>query len=65
MNPEKIEAIINMSEARAIRDIQRLKKRLATLSCFLARSTERSLPFFKVLRGAIEAKDKEKRKLIT
>jgi len=43
VNPEKIEAIINMSEPRTIHEIQWL----AALSRFLTRSAEKSLSFFK------------------
>lgn len=32
--------------------MQRLNGRVAALACFIARSAERSLPFFRALRGA-------------
>ena len=51
-NPTKIQAIINMSPPQSTRDVQRLTGRLATLNRFISRSTERSLPFLKTLRGA-------------
>jgi len=65
VNLEKIEVIINMSKPRTISVIQRLNGRIAALTCFLVRPVEKSLPFFKVLRGATEEEGKEKRKLIT
>jgi hypothetical protein len=51
-NPTKIQAIINMSPPQSTRDVQHLTGRLATLNRFISKSTERSLPFLKTLRGA-------------
>jgi hypothetical protein len=41
-----------MSPPQSTRDVQHLTGRLATLNRFISRSTERSLPFLKTLRGA-------------
>jgi hypothetical protein len=51
-NPTKIQAIINMTPPQSTRDVQRLTGRLAVLNRFISKSTERSLPFLKTLRGA-------------
>jgi hypothetical protein len=51
-NPTKIQAIINMTPPQSARDVQRLTGRLAALNRFISKSTERSLPFLKMLRGA-------------
>lgn len=51
-NPKKIRAIQEMEPPKNKREVQRLAGRLAALSRFISRSTERSLSFFKVLRGA-------------
>jgi ribonuclease HI len=51
-NPTKIQAIINMTPPQSTRDVQRLTGRLAALNKFISKSTERSLPFLKALRGA-------------
>jgi hypothetical protein len=51
-NPTKIQAIINMMPPQSARDVQRLTGRLAALNKFISKSTERSLPFLKTLRGA-------------
>ncbi|XP_020700645.1 uncharacterized protein LOC110112683 [Dendrobium catenatum] len=51
-NPEKIQALRDMVPPRNIKDVQRLNGRIAALSRFLARSGDRYLPFFKILRGA-------------
>ena len=40
-----------MAPPTNVREVQRLTGRLAALSRFIARSAERSLPFFKALRG--------------
>ncbi|CAH9051511.1 unnamed protein product [Cuscuta europaea] len=52
INPEKIQAIINMERPRNVKEVQRLMGRLAALSCFLSKSAERSLPFFQIMRKA-------------
>ncbi|XP_074378505.1 putative mitochondrial protein AtMg00860 [Apium graveolens] len=52
VNPEKIEAVINMEAPKYIRDIQKLTGRLAALRRFISRSAEKALPFFVVLKGS-------------
>jgi hypothetical protein len=49
-NPEKIKAIEVMRPPTRIKDIQKLTRSLATLSCFISRLAKRALPFFKLLR---------------
>nr|GEX42500.1 retrovirus-related Pol polyprotein from transposon opus [Tanacetum cinerariifolium] len=49
-NPEKVQAIINMASPRTLREVQALNGKLAALGRFLAKSTERSLAFFKTLK---------------
>jgi hypothetical protein len=51
-NPTKIQAIMDMAPPQSTKDIQRLIGRLAALNRFISKSTERSLPFLKMLRGA-------------
>ncbi|XP_020592205.1 uncharacterized protein LOC110032761 [Phalaenopsis equestris] len=51
-NPEKIKALKEMVPPRNIKEVQRLNARIAALSRFLARSGDKYLPFFKILRGA-------------
>jgi hypothetical protein len=48
-NPKKIEAIRNMRTPQTKRVIQKITGRIAALGPFIARSAERSLPFFKLL----------------
>ena len=49
-NPEKIRALIDMKSPMKIRDVQSLTRRIAALNWFIARATDRSLPFFKALK---------------
>ncbi|KAK4407886.1 hypothetical protein Sango_0369600 [Sesamum angolense] len=51
-NPLKIIAILGMKAPTNINEVQRLIGRIATLSRFLSKAAEKSLPFFKVLRKA-------------
>lgn len=60
-NPDKIQAIINMKSPTTLHDIQKLNSHLATLSRFLARGAENSLPFTKLLRGVSWAKEMTKK----
>lgn len=49
-NPKKIRALQNMKTPQNTREVQRLVGRIITLSYFISRSADRSLPFLKVLR---------------
>jgi ribonuclease HI len=50
-NPDKIRAIREMEEPKTKKGIQKLNGRVAALNRFISRSAERSLPFFKALKG--------------
>jgi hypothetical protein len=50
-DPDKINTIVHMKPLRSKKEVQRLTGRIATLNQFMAKIAERSLPFFKVLRG--------------
>jgi hypothetical protein len=50
-NPDKTKAIISVVEPTTNKEVQRLTGRIAALNRFISKSTERSLPFFKALRG--------------
>ena len=41
-----------MTSPKSVKDVQRLTGRLAALSRFISRATDRHLPFFKILKGA-------------
>ncbi|KAL0401756.1 UNVERIFIED_CONTAM: hypothetical protein Slati_4205500 [Sesamum latifolium] len=49
-NPLKIKAILDMKAPACVNEVQRLTGRIAALSRFISKSTEKSLPFFKTLR---------------
>jgi hypothetical protein len=51
-NPVKIEAIRRMQPPTTKSGVQKLTGRLASLNRFISRSAEKSLPFFKVLKGS-------------
>jgi len=50
-NPEKTKAIISMVEPSTKKEVQKLTGRIAALNRFISKSAERSLLFFKALRG--------------
>ena len=49
-NLEKIRTILELSPLKTIKELQSLAKKVAALSYFVLRSTERCLSFFKTLR---------------
>jgi hypothetical protein len=49
-NPEKIRAVLEMQAPRTTKQLQQLTGRIATLNRFISRSTDKCLPFFKILR---------------
>ncbi|GJX72980.1 reverse transcriptase domain-containing protein [Tanacetum coccineum] len=50
-NPSKVKAVTDLDQPRTLKDIQSLNGKLAALSRFLSNGAERSLAFFKVLKG--------------
>ncbi|KAM1889257.1 hypothetical protein ACFX13_047270 [Malus domestica] len=51
-NPEKIKAIIDMKEPVTSKDIQSLTGKVAALTRFISKATDRCAPFFKALKGS-------------
>jgi len=49
-NPEKVKAVLEMEAPRTTKQLQRLTGRIAALNRFISRSTDKCLPFFKILR---------------
>ncbi|KAL0290855.1 UNVERIFIED_CONTAM: Pro-Pol polyprotein [Sesamum radiatum] len=47
VNPEKINAILEMKPPRNIREVQRLTGHLAALNRFISRSSDKGLPFLR------------------
>ena len=50
-NPEKTKAIISMVEPSIKKEVQKLIGRISALNRFISKLAERSLPFFRALRG--------------
>ncbi|KAI5311704.1 hypothetical protein L3X38_040877 [Prunus dulcis] len=50
-NPEKIQAILDMTIPKTVKDIQSLTGRVAALTRFISKATDRCAPFFKTLKG--------------
>ena len=49
--PKQIAALIDTLPPRSIREVQRLTGKIAALNRFISRSTDRYLPFYKLLKG--------------
>ncbi|GJX25804.1 reverse transcriptase domain-containing protein [Tanacetum coccineum] len=56
-NPSKVKAATDLDQPRTLNDIQSLNGKLATISRFLSKGAERSLAFFKVLKGCKDKKN--------
>jgi hypothetical protein len=53
-NPEKIQAVLEMQSPTTTKQLQQLTGRLVALNWFISRSTDKCLPFFKIMRKAFE-----------
>ena len=51
-NPKKVQAIINMTSPRIIKEVQKLTGRIAALNRFVSRAMDKCLPFFNTLKQA-------------
>ncbi|CAL8174804.1 unnamed protein product [Prunus armeniaca] len=51
-NPEKIQAILDMTIPKTVKDIQSLTGRVPALTRFISKATDRCTPFFKALKGS-------------
>ncbi|GKD26090.1 reverse transcriptase domain-containing protein [Tanacetum coccineum] len=49
--PSKLKAVTDLEPPRTLKDVQSLNGKLAALSRFLSKGTEKSLPFFKTLKN--------------
>ncbi|KAG7564974.1 Reverse transcriptase domain [Arabidopsis suecica] len=50
-NPNQINAFLNMPSPKNFKEVQRLTGRIAALNRFISRSTDKSLPFYQILKG--------------
>nr|GEV97238.1 reverse transcriptase domain-containing protein [Tanacetum cinerariifolium] len=55
--PDKTEAVLQLSSLRAIKEVQSLNGKLASLNRFLSKSAKKSLPLFKTLKKCIKKSD--------
>uniref|UniRef100_A0A2N9I9Y3 Uncharacterized protein n=1 Tax=Fagus sylvatica TaxID=28930 RepID=A0A2N9I9Y3_FAGSY len=53
-NPDKIKAILEMSPPTTVKKVQSLTGKATALNRFVSRSTDKCLPFFKILRKAFQ-----------
>ena len=53
-NPDKIKAVLDMPSPSDIKEVQRLTGRIATLSRFVSRASDKCQPFFQVLKKAFQ-----------
>ena len=53
-NPDKIKAVLDMLLPSNIKEVQRLIGRIATLSCFMSKASDKCQPFFQVLIKAFQ-----------
>ena len=54
VNPDKIEAILNMEPPKNIKEVQSLTRQVVALNRYVSKATDKCLPFFKVLKKAFE-----------
>nr|GFA94932.1 reverse transcriptase domain-containing protein [Tanacetum cinerariifolium] len=55
--PDKVEAVLDLSSPKCLKDVQKLNGKLASLNRFLSKSAEKSLPFFKTLKKCKKKSD--------
>ena len=53
-NPDKIKVVLDMPSPSGIKEVQRLTGRIAALSRFVSRASEKCQPFFQVLKKAFQ-----------
>ena len=53
-NPDKIKAVLDMSPLSNIKEVQRLTGRVAVLSRFVSKASDKCQPFFQVLKKAFQ-----------
>ncbi|GJY10148.1 reverse transcriptase domain-containing protein [Tanacetum coccineum] len=55
--PDKVDVVLSLPSPRCLKDVQKLNGKLASLNRFLAKSAEKSLPFFKTLKKCTKKSD--------
>ena len=51
-NSEKVQAILDMTSPKTVKEVQKLTGRIVTLNRFIFKATDKCLPFFKTLKQA-------------
>ena len=51
-NLEKVQAILDMTSPKTVKEVQKLTGRIVTLNWFVSKATDKCLPFFKTLKQA-------------
>ena len=57
VNPEKVRAIIELGPPRTVKEVRSLNGKIAALNRFVSKSTDKCLPFFRILRKSFEWTD--------
>ncbi|GJY59558.1 reverse transcriptase domain-containing protein [Tanacetum coccineum] len=55
--PDKVDAVLSLQSPKCLKDVQKLNGKLTSLNRFLAKSVEKSLPFFKTLKKCTKKSD--------
>ncbi|GJT64210.1 reverse transcriptase domain-containing protein [Tanacetum coccineum] len=55
--PDKVDVVLSLPSLKCLKDVQKLNRKLASLNRFLAKSAEKSLPFFKTLKKCTKKSD--------
>ncbi|GJV92299.1 reverse transcriptase domain-containing protein [Tanacetum coccineum] len=55
--PDKVDAVLSLPSPKCLKDVKKLNRKLARLNRFLAKSAEKSLPFFKTLKKCMKKSD--------
>ena len=53
-NPDKIKAVLDMPPSSNIKEVQRLTRRIAALSRFVSKASDKCQSFFQVLKKAFQ-----------
>ncbi|GJZ12113.1 reverse transcriptase domain-containing protein [Tanacetum coccineum] len=55
--PDKVDVVLSLPSPKFLKDVQKLNEKLVSLNRFLAKSAEKSLPFFKTLKKCTKKSD--------
>ncbi|GKA19231.1 reverse transcriptase domain-containing protein [Tanacetum coccineum] len=55
--PDKVDVVLSLPSLKCLKDMQKLNGKLTSLNRFLAKSAEKSLPFFKTLKKCTKKSD--------